>query len=336
MDAATPHPTPSGAPDVSVVIPSRDRADLVRRAVRTALLQQSVSVEVIVVDDGSALPVSAVLQPQPNVVVLRNERSLGVSIARNQGVERARGRWIAFLDDDDIWAPNKLARQIAHMEEHGFRWSHTGALKLTGEFDVIHATPLGPASTSTSAMIRSLNQVSTPSCVVVEAELARSAGGFDSTLSIMADWDLWIRLSSLAPAAYLPEHLIGYVTHDRSMHRVHAPGMFSEYRRLRVKHRPEGTVGGPIVWRWIAQTHRRTGRPGLAAVAITAAFVLDLGGFWRHRDEFRKRLPPLMRRFARRTPPLPLTPHWAAEQRVDAGALDGSSERGFADESSRA
>lgn len=299
------------APDVSVVIPSHGRPEFIRRAVQTALCQTGVSVEVIVVDDGSEVPVRAVLPPSPLVTVLRHESSLGVSIARNHGVEQARGKWVAFLDDDDLWAPDKLAKQVMHMEEHGYRWSHTGAITFDGAMQVAHATPPGKASETTQAMLRALNVVTTPSSVVAEASLLRRAGGFDPTLAIMADWDLWIRLVSLAPAAYLPEHLIGYVTHEGSMHRVRARQLVSEYHRIKVKHRVDGPIGGPIVWRWIAQTYRHTGRAYLAALATLASACLEPAGAWRQRHEFARRARPLLLRSVKRAPSVPQRPMWA-------------------------
>jgi glycosyltransferase involved in cell wall biosynthesis len=86
-------------PLVTIAIPSRDRGDLLHRALRSALAQTDVSVEVIVVDDGSVDPVA--LDPDPRVTLVRIETSRGVCAARNVALARARGRWIAFLDDDD-------------------------------------------------------------------------------------------------------------------------------------------------------------------------------------------------------------------------------------------
>ena len=102
-----------GDPAVSVVIPTRDRWPLLATTLASALGQDGVALEVVVVDDGSATA-APVVPPfdDPRVRIARNDRSLGVAGARNRGIEAARGEWIAFLDDDDVWAPAKLRRQL--------------------------------------------------------------------------------------------------------------------------------------------------------------------------------------------------------------------------------
>src|SRR3954452_18652853 len=101
-----------GVPEVSVVIPTRDRLDELDRALGLALAQRDVTLEVIVVDDGSAVPV---LSPRDDerVRILRLEGEGSVARARNQGILAATGRWIAFLDDDALWAPDRLAKLVA-------------------------------------------------------------------------------------------------------------------------------------------------------------------------------------------------------------------------------
>ena len=105
--------------EVTVVIPTRDRGHLLPRSLRSALAQRDVTLEVVVVDDGSVPPaahnkvVARVCATDARVRVLRHMTPKGVSAARNSGIEAATGRWIAFLDDDDIWAPQKLASQLA-------------------------------------------------------------------------------------------------------------------------------------------------------------------------------------------------------------------------------
>src|SRR5216684_3398690 len=102
-------------PLVSAVIPTRSRAALVVRAVRTALNQTYANLEVIVVIDGpdeeTMLALSGIHQPRLRVIVLA--QSSGGASARNAGVEAAHGEWIAFLDDDDEWLPGKIENQIA-------------------------------------------------------------------------------------------------------------------------------------------------------------------------------------------------------------------------------
>ena len=100
--------------DVSVVVPTRNRSALLALTLHSVFRQQDVDLEVIVVDDASADDTAAVLRTiaDPRLRLIRHETSQGVSAARNRGAAQARGEWIAFLDDDDLWAPAKLALQL--------------------------------------------------------------------------------------------------------------------------------------------------------------------------------------------------------------------------------
>ena len=95
-------------PEVSVVVPTRDRWELLSTcALPSATCQEGVAIEVIVVDDGSSDGTAAGLAAldDPRVLTVRHDRPRGVSAARNSGIRAARGTWLAFLDDDDLWAP---------------------------------------------------------------------------------------------------------------------------------------------------------------------------------------------------------------------------------------
>src|SRR6476620_10544907 len=99
-------------PLVSVVVPNHNRARLLSRTLQSILAQQMGDLEVAVVDNGSTADTASVAAAaDPRVVVLRNEAPAGVSAARNRGIAAARGAWLAFCDDDDLWSPEKLAHQ---------------------------------------------------------------------------------------------------------------------------------------------------------------------------------------------------------------------------------
>src|SRR5918995_1163359 len=110
-------------PLVTVVVPTRNRPRLLQRTLQSILAQQALAdLEVIVVDDGS-WPNGA---PEPatdaRVRVVRHQTRAGVAAARNRGIALARGRWIAFCDDDDVWAPDKLVRQLEVARTTGASW----------------------------------------------------------------------------------------------------------------------------------------------------------------------------------------------------------------------
>ncbi|MGV8841316.1 MAG: glycosyltransferase family 2 protein [Bauldia sp.] len=106
-------------PEVSVVIPVWDRHETLFGAIGSALAQEDVSHEVIVVDDGSDPPLDLRDIVDTRLRLVRHERNRGPAAARNSGVAASRGRYLAFLDSDDLWAPRKLALQLALAREAG-------------------------------------------------------------------------------------------------------------------------------------------------------------------------------------------------------------------------
>src|SRR5512138_2804909 len=118
--------------NVSVIIPTRNRCELLSTTLRSVLRQRDVEFEVFVVDEGSTDDTPAMLLSldDPRVQVIRHDEPLGVSTARNRGAFEARGDWLAFVDDDDIWAPEKLATQLQAAETAGRDWTYAGAVNI--------------------------------------------------------------------------------------------------------------------------------------------------------------------------------------------------------------
>jgi glycosyltransferase involved in cell wall biosynthesis len=201
-------------------------------------------VEVVVVDDGgSDGTAEAVRASGADVVrVIRHDRSRGVSAARNAGLASATTPWVAFVDDDDIWAPDKLRHQVAAVRSSGgARWSCVGTVVVDAQVQVLHqAEP--PASGDVAP--RLLTQQVIPgggSGVLVETHLAREVGGFDENISIVADWDFYLRLSLRSAMASVNEPLLGYYVHQDSM--LHDPlGCVREldYMERKYEVHPEG------------------------------------------------------------------------------------------------
>jgi glycosyltransferase involved in cell wall biosynthesis len=254
-------------PDVTVVIPTYNRPALLRRAVASAWAQEQVSLEVIVVDDGSMPPVTASDVPQ-GVIVTRNGASGGVVSARNLGVQQARAPWIAFLDDDDWWAPDHVHRLLTAVTraKAGFAYAATWNVDLANDQAVLR---LAPSPVGLVSQLLHANAIGTPSCVIVNRSLYLSLGGFDGRLSVVADWDLWIRLAGAADAAVSPVATVAYAAHDANMS-LDLPRLIDEFKRLAACHaslceRDGIRFGDPGFSRWIAQLHRRQGRRRSAA-----------------------------------------------------------------------
>jgi glycosyltransferase involved in cell wall biosynthesis len=263
---------------VSVVIPTRDRVHIVVETVRLTLEQRHVELEVVVVDDGSHDATTETLEAlgDPRLTVLRNPSSRGVASARNRGIERAANPWIAFLDDDDRWSPEKLRLQLDRARAENADFVYTAGLAVSAaDGRVLWSSPAFTPGELRHG-IRSRNLVFAGSSnVLARTELLRRLGGFDQSLYHIADWDMWIRLTEAGRPAACPEPLVAYVVHDTNMHRTAIDDAAREGGLLRAKHARSSLPGrfDDVVFRgWIAAGQAGSGRHARAAFtyAVTA------------------------------------------------------------------
>lgn len=249
-------------PEISVVIPTFDRWPLLERTLRGALEQRDVDHEVIVVDGGPSDETErgAAALGDPRARVLRPHPDRGVSWARNVGIEAARGDWIAFLDDDDLWSPDKLARQRQAAQPTGAGFVYGSALVVDERL-----APIGyeaaPAPEELLRRLGSHNAVpGSASMVLVRTSVVREVGGFDETLDHYADWDYWLRLAAATELAAAPGTLVAYVRHGGAMSATALHTMGDELDRLEAKHRDRLAVDRHLYLRWVAGGHRRAGQ----------------------------------------------------------------------------
>ena len=269
-------------PEVTVVIPTRDRWRFLRRALDAALRQEDVHAEVVVVDDGSTDETPRRLEElgDPRVRAIRVDDGRGVGAARNAGIAAACGEWIAFLDDDDIWSPRKLRTQLDALRAAGGGFAYTGAVLLDGSLAAVHVSPAPPPE-GLLELTRAFNPIPAGSSnVLVHADLLRRVGLFDERLHQLADWELWIRLAGVGPAVACDEPLVGYVQHAGQMLLADTTDVFGELRYLDRKHggppsSPEGGGNRRLFWRWAARGDLEAGRNARAA-------RLALRGEWLH------------------------------------------------------
>lgn len=193
---------------ISVIIPTHDRLPMVREAVASVLAQSFADFELIVVDDGSRDGTAAALRTdfgaRLEVIETANR---GVSAARNRGAEAARGRWLAFLDSDDLWEPRKLAAQLERVEMEQRTICHTLELWVRAGVRVNsrrhHAKPEGDVFLA--SLERCLVGAST---VLLRRDVFERAGGFDESLPACEDYDLWLRLARSEEFSLVPEPLV--------------------------------------------------------------------------------------------------------------------------------
>ena len=283
---AGPHPGAAGVahrastvPEVSVVIPTLNRwPTLSASALPSALGQDGVDHEVIVVDDGSTdeTPARLAELAHPRLRVLRHESNRGVSRARNTGIEAARGAWLAFLDDDDLWSPDKLRRQVDAAHARGASFAYSSAIVLSDDRRPV-LVDSAPHPDQLAALILERNVIPGGcSNAIARTDLVRRLGGFDEELSVFADWDLWIRLALAGPAASCPDVLVGYRQHRGNMVIVARPDVLGELRYLARKHRSAASgvsIDGLWAARWAAGSNRWAGRRFRAAALYLRAGI---------------------------------------------------------------
>lgn len=237
MDPQNQHATDPAA-GVTVVIPSRNRRDLLLRTLHSVLAQRDVVLTVLVVDDcgddGTDEAVRAL--DDPRVQVVRHETRRGVSTARNTGLALVVTPWVAFVDDDDLWSPDKLRLQLASIEADGSAlWSCVGSVNIDREARVLWwADPLHTRDLS-DALLTNNSIPGGGSGVLVATGLARAVGGFDDTMSNLADWDFYLRLAQRSPVAAVHAPLVGYLVHAGSMAHDIRRSM-AEYRYMGIKY----------------------------------------------------------------------------------------------------
>lgn len=184
---------------VSAIITSCNRPQLLSRAIRSVLSQRRPADEIVIVDDGSDDPaIRALVRSCPGLRYHRQRRQ-GISSARNQGIRLARHQWLAFLDDDDEWLPDKLAEQMAclqahpdarvvHCEERWFRNGQPLAQKKK------HRKPAGDVFTRCLPLC-----CISPSALLVHRQVFSAVGLFDETLPVCEDYDMWLRIAARYP-----------------------------------------------------------------------------------------------------------------------------------------
>lgn len=199
-------PTPS--PQVSVIIPTYNRADMVGEAIESVLNQDFSAFELIVIDDGSTDQTPDLLRSYGHRIIAIRRENKGVSAARNLGISHASGELIAFLDSDDLWLPGKLTAQVDF-----FRLNPASLICQTQEIWTRNGRRVNPKHRheKRSGMIfepsLALCLVS-PSAVMIRRSLFDFVGRFDENLPACEDYDLWLRIGRRFPIHLIDRPLI--------------------------------------------------------------------------------------------------------------------------------
>lgn len=211
---------------VSVIIPTFNREDVLGRAIESVLQQSLPAKEIIIIDDGSidnTQQVIVALQRRATIPVSTLfQKNSGVSAARNSGIRHASGEWIAFLDSDDAWLPDKLKNQAELIEQHpGYRLCHTQESWIRNGVRVNQMKKHAKSGGDIFRQCLPLCVIS-PSSVVIHRALFEDIGLFDETLPACEDYDLWLRICAHEAVLYVDTpQILKYGGHEDQLSRKH-------------------------------------------------------------------------------------------------------------------
>jgi glycosyltransferase involved in cell wall biosynthesis len=208
-------------PQVSVIIPTRNRSESLPLAIRSVVGQTFTDFELVIVDDASDEPVHDIVKgfKDARVRCIRHERRRGGAAARNTGIRNTTGEFVAFLDDDDEWYPEKLARQVSILLRSdseigavyaGYDVVNRNTGSIPGQKVPVHRGDL-------SSVLLTANLIGTTSCMLLRRKCFADVGMFDESLPSFQDYDLWIRLSRAYQFDYASECLLKYHLHSNKI-----------------------------------------------------------------------------------------------------------------------
>ena len=194
--------------NISVIIPTFNRKETLKRAIQSVLMQSYTPYEIIVIDDGSDDGTKEWLKDNfPNVKYIYQMNS-GVSSARNKGIKFARGDWIALLDSDDEWLPSKLKDQANEIELNpAAKFLHTNEIWIRNGVRVNQMKKHKKYGGYIFEKCLDMCRIS-PSSVLIKKDIFDEIGMFDETLKVCEDYDLWLRFASKYPVHFLDQPLI--------------------------------------------------------------------------------------------------------------------------------
>ncbi len=195
---------------VSIIMPSYNCGQYVEESIRSVQAQTYKNWEIIFIDDcstdDSVARVWSLKEKDDRINIYHNAKNSGAAVSRNAALRHAKGRWIAFLDSDDLWAPNKLERQIGFMEEHGYKFSYTYYEEMDADGKDTGTIVLGPKRITKTRMFA----FCWPGCLTVMYDA--DAVGLIQIEDIKKnnDYAMWLKVCQKADCYLLPESLAKY------------------------------------------------------------------------------------------------------------------------------
>lgn len=194
---------------ISIIMPSYNTANYIEASIESVRHQTYENWELIIVDDCSTDDTDEVVRPflsDRRIRYLKNEQNSGAAISRNRALREAKGKWIAFLDSDDLWLPEKLEKQVAFMEQNGYHFSYTNyeEINMAGEKTGVRVT--GPKKITKTGMFN----YCWPGCLTVMYD-AETVGLIQiADIKKNNDYAMWLKVCRKADCYLLDECLAQY------------------------------------------------------------------------------------------------------------------------------
>lgn len=194
---------------VSVIMPSYNTSGFIAETVRSVIDQTYTNWELIIVDDCSTDDTDGVIAnflSDERIHYIKNDTNSGAAVSRNRALREAKGRWIAFLDSDDIWERDKLSKQVSFMEENGYSFSYTGYIEIDE-----HSVPNGRRVTGPRRITkRGMYNYCWMGCLTVMYDVEKVGLIQIADIKKNNDYAMWLKVCKHADCYLLDEELARY------------------------------------------------------------------------------------------------------------------------------
>ena len=204
---------------VSVVITAYNAEEYIAETLTSVCAQTYTPLEVILVDDGSSDDTAEIVKGRFPAVCYVHQPNSGQPSARNTGIRKALGKYVAFVDSDDLWLPQKIAKQVEKLERSALAWCYCDSLYFSGTFDNImyrYSSLMRPHSGHAISQLLLGNFISSPT-PIIRRDALFDVGLWDETRTMVEDWNMWLKVAARFPVGYVDEPLAAYRRHAGNM-----------------------------------------------------------------------------------------------------------------------
>ena len=194
---------------VSIIMPSYNTANFISESIKSVMAQTYTNWELIIVDDCSTDNTDDVVKPYLNesrIIYIKNSKNSGAAVSRNRALREAKGKWIAFLDSDDLWMSEKLEKQIAYMTNNGYHFSYTKYEEMNENGQTTGVTVSGPKKITKVGMFN----FCWPGCLTVMYDREYIGDIQITDIKKNNDYAMWLKICRKADCYLIDEILAKY------------------------------------------------------------------------------------------------------------------------------